>query len=216
MCAERYVKLTEDDQVKFKGSAESFTRLYSFLSQILPYANASWEKLSIFLNFLTPKLPAPEEQDLSQGILESVDMDTYRTERQATVRIALEDGDAEIDPIQAQRGSGKAETQLEFLSIILDDFNRSWGNSFSNPEQVTEIIKAMPDRVNEDEAYQNAKMHSDKQNAQVEHDSALRKQITATLKDSTELYKKYTEDQAFQEVLNELIFKLTYQPGREN
>ena len=64
-CAERYVKLTEDEQVRFKGSAKSFTRLYGFLSQILPYTNAGWEKLSIFLNFLIPKLPAPDEQDLS-------------------------------------------------------------------------------------------------------------------------------------------------------
>ena len=73
----------------------------------------------------------------------------------------------------------------------------------------------MPDRVNEDEAYQNAKMYSDRQNARMEHDSALRKQIIASLKDSTELYKKYTEDQAFQDDLNEMIFKLTYQPNQE-
>ena len=32
-CAERYVELTEDEQVRFKGSAKSFTRLYGFLSQ---------------------------------------------------------------------------------------------------------------------------------------------------------------------------------------
>ena len=44
----------------------------------------------------------------------------------------------------------------------------------------------------------------------MEHDSALRKQIIASLKDSTELYKRYTEDQAFQLDLNELIFTLTY------
>ena len=65
--------------MRFKGSAKSFTRLYGFLSQILPYTNAGWEKLSIFLNFLIPKLPAPEEQDLSLGILEAVYMETYRT-----------------------------------------------------------------------------------------------------------------------------------------
>ena len=75
-CAERCLELTEDEQVRFKGSAKSFTRLYGFLSQILPYTNAGWEKLSIFLNFLIPKLPAPEEQDLSLGILEAVDMET--------------------------------------------------------------------------------------------------------------------------------------------
>ena len=109
-CVERYVQLTEDEQVRFKGSAKSFTRLYGFLSQILPYSNAGWEKLSIFLNFLIPKLPAPEEEDLSKGILETVDMDTYRTEKQAAVRINLEDEDAEIDPIQAERGRREAGT----------------------------------------------------------------------------------------------------------
>ena len=213
-CAERYMELTEDEQVKFKGSAKSFVRLYGFLSQILPYSNAGWEKLSIFLNFLIPKLPAPEEQDLTLGILEAVDMDTYRTEKQATVRIAVEDEDAEIDPVQTERGGGVQEPLMEFLSTILDEFNKTWGNSFSNPDQVSEIIKHMPDRVNEDEAYQNAKMHSDRQNARVEHDAALRRQVTAMLRDNTELYKKYTEDHAFQDDLNEMIFRLTYQQTR--
>ena len=162
--------------MRFKGSAKSFTRLYGFLSQILPYTNAGWEKLSIFLNFLIPKLPAPEEQDLSLGILEAVYMETYRTEKQATVQIALQDEDAEIDPVQGERGGGVQVPLLELLSLILDEFNKTWGNSFNNPDHITEIIKDMPDRVNEDEAYQNAKMHSDRQNAKIEHDAALKRQ----------------------------------------
>ena len=56
-------------------------RSYGFLSAILPYTNAEWEKLSIFLNFLVPKLPAPKEEDLSKGILESIDMDSCRVEK---------------------------------------------------------------------------------------------------------------------------------------
>ena len=72
----------------------------------------------------------------------------------------------------------------------------------------------MPDRVNEDRAYRNVKMYSDPQKPWIEHNAALNKQTTASLKDSTELYKKYTEDQAFQDDLNEMIFNLTYQPGK--
>ena len=209
-CVDRYKELTEDQQVRFKGSAKSFARLYGFLSQILPYSNAGWEKLSIFLNFLIPKLPAPQEDDLSKGILEAVDMESYRAEKQATAQIALADEDAEIDPAQAERSGGTQEPLMDFLSAILDEFNRTWGNSFSNPDSVSDIIKTMPDRVNDDQAYQNAKMHSDRQNARVEHDAAMKRQITALLRDNTELYKKYTEDLAFQDDLNEMIFKLTY------
>src|SRR5690606_22135402 len=61
--------LDEDGQVDFKGKAKAFTRTYGCLAAILPYSNADWEKLSISLNFLTPKLPAPEEQGLSKGTL---------------------------------------------------------------------------------------------------------------------------------------------------
>src|SRR5664279_118039 len=52
-CVAVYVaRLDEDGQVDFKGKAKVFCRTYSFLSSVLPYTNAEWEKLSIFLNFL--------------------------------------------------------------------------------------------------------------------------------------------------------------------
>ncbi len=90
-----YLALSEDGQVAFKGSAKAFAWLYAFLSQALPYANPEWEKLSIFLNFLIPKLPAPADEDLSKGILETVNMDSYRAEKQAAQRLSLDDADAE-------------------------------------------------------------------------------------------------------------------------
>jgi hypothetical protein len=70
-------ELDEDGQVGFKGKAKVFCRTYSFLSSVISYSNAEWEKLSIMLNLLTPKLPAPVEQDPSKGILEAIDMDSY-------------------------------------------------------------------------------------------------------------------------------------------
>ena len=76
-CVEVYRNdLDEDAQVAFKGKAIAFVRTYAFLSSILPYTNAGWEKRSIFLNFLIPKLPAPPDEDLSKGILDAIDMDS--------------------------------------------------------------------------------------------------------------------------------------------
>ncbi len=65
-CVATYVAdLDEDRQVDFKGKAKAFLRTYNFLSTVLPYGMPEWEKLSIFLNFLVPKLPAPPEDDLT-------------------------------------------------------------------------------------------------------------------------------------------------------
>ena len=69
-CAATYIgTLDEDQQVDFKGKAKVFCRTYAFLSGIIAYNNVEWEKLSILLNLLLPKLPAPQEEDLSKGIL---------------------------------------------------------------------------------------------------------------------------------------------------
>ena len=66
----------------------------------MPYGNPEWERLSIFLNFLIPKLPAPKEEDLSIGILEAIDLDSYRAEAQAKMSIVLEDKEEyEIAPV---------------------------------------------------------------------------------------------------------------------
>ena len=74
--------LDEDGQVDFKGKAKAFLRTYGFLAAILPHPYAEWEKLSIFLTFLVPKLPAPTEDDLSKG-------NSYRMEKQAVRDIQL-------------------------------------------------------------------------------------------------------------------------------
>ena len=51
-CVQTYnADLDEDGQVDFKGKTKAFVRAYGFLAAILPYSNADWEKLSIFLNF---------------------------------------------------------------------------------------------------------------------------------------------------------------------
>ena len=107
------------------------------MSSILPYTNADWEKLSIFLNFLVPKLPAPEEKDLSKGILEAIDMDSYRVEKKAVMKIQLADQDAEIGPVPTSGGGHKPEPELDRLSNILKAFNDQFGNiSWTDADRV--------------------------------------------------------------------------------
>ena len=148
-------------------------------------------------DFLVPKLPAPEEQDLSRGILEAVDMDSYRTERQAARSIGLAEEDAEIDPVLAAAGRQAREPEMDRLSSIIAEFNRLWGGEFTEPERINEVINQMPRQVLEDEDYQNARLNSDRQNAQIEHDSAVRRLITAMVRCQTELYKAYNGNPEF-------------------
>ena len=211
-CVAVYVAdLDEDGQVDFKGSAKAFTRTYDFLATILPYGVLEWEKLSIFLNFLIPKLPAPKEEDLAVGILEAIDMDSYRAEKKATVEIALPDADAEIEPVPTSGGSRKPEPEMDKLSNIIRAFNEQFGGLFSDPGRMEQrITDEIPARVSADQAYQNAKAHSDRQNAKIEHDKALQRVITALFADDAQLFKQFQDNALFRQWLRDTVFGLTY------
>ncbi|NMW20673.1 MAG: type I restriction endonuclease subunit R [Chlorobiaceae bacterium] len=201
--------LDEEGQVKFKGNAKAFCRSYSFLSSILPYSNAAWEKLSIFLNLLTPKLPAPVEEDLSKGILDAIDMDSYRVEKKAMQNIVLQDSDAEIEPIPMEGGGHKAEPELDRLSNILKSFNDRWGGQLQDPERQTKrIVDDIAPKVAESTAYRNARENTP-HTARMVHDEALGKVMQLILKDDTQFYKLFVENESFRRELGDVVYAMT-------
>jgi len=150
--------LNEDQQVDFKGKGKIFTRGYDFLASVIPYTKPGWERLSILLNLLIPKLPAPKEDDLARGILEAIDMDSYRVEKKAVMQIALADADAQIEPVPVEGGGHKAEPELDRLSNILKTFNETFGTLFTDTDRVAKRIRDdIAPQVAADAAYQNAK-----------------------------------------------------------
>ena len=204
--------LDEDGQVDFKSKAKAFTRTYDFLATILPYGVQDWEKLSIFLNFLISKLPAPVEEDLAKGILEAIDMDSYRAEKKATMAIALPDADAEIEPWDMRGGGHKPPTELDKLSNIVKAFNDQFGGLFADAKRMEERITGeIPQKVAADVKFQNAKKNSDRQNAKIEHDKALKRVITALFTDDAQLFKQFQDNESFRGWLTDTVFGMTYE-----
>ncbi len=212
----RYLSdLDEDEQVGFKGSAKAFARTYEFLASVLPYTNAEWEKAAIFFTFLPSKLPAPTEDDTSRGILNAIDMDSYRVEKQTAVGILLPDADAEVDPTPTGSGGNHPEQHLERLSNILKSFNDLFGSiNWTDADRISRLItEEIPSRVNSDVAYANAKKQADKGNARIEHDKALERVIISLLADDTELFKQFSDNPQFKQWLGSTVFGMTYQDG---
>lgn len=210
-CVATYNELETDDQIKFKSAAKSFVRTYGFLGSILPYGNVDWEKLSIFLNLLIPKLPSPREDDLSEGILSTIDLDSYRNEAQEAVAIKLEDEDAEIAPVPAGKVGHIVEPELDPLSKIVMDFNDMFGNiQWNDADNVQRQILQIPAMVSRDEKYQNAMKNSDEQEARTESERALQKVIFSIMSDNMQLFKQFQDNPSFKKWLTDMVFNLTY------
>ena len=215
-CVAAYLQdLEEDEQVQFKRQAKGFLRTYAFLSSVLPYNNAGWEERSIFLNFLVSKLPSPREDDLSKGILDAIDMDSYRVEKRAMQKIILSDEDAEIGPSWDSGSGGRGETELDRLSNIIKAFNDFFGNiPWEDTDRVHRLItETIPSRVAQDTAFKNAQENSDRENARIEHDNALLRVMMAVMKDDTQLFKKFMDDPDFKRWVSDTSFRLAYRPA---
>ncbi len=210
-CTVLYKQLETDDQIKFKSAAKAFCRTYGFLGAILPYGNADWERLSIFLNLLIPKLPSPREDDLSQGILEAIDLESYRNEARESISIKLEDSDSEVAPVPSGKVGHMIEPEMDLLSVILSDFNDMFGNiNWNDVDNVRRQILEIPAMVSRDEKYQNAMKNSDEQSARLESERVLQQVIFAIMADNMELFKQFQDNPSFKKWLSDLVFHLTY------
>jgi type I restriction enzyme R subunit len=101
---------------------------------------------------------------------------------------------------------------MDRLSNIIKTFNDQFGNiAWADTDRINKLItEDIPNRVAADKAYQNAIKNSDRQNARIEHDKALARVMTAVLKDDTELFKQFMDNESFKRWLTDTVFSLTY------
>lgn len=194
--------LDEDQQVDFKGKAKAFCRTYDFLASITPGTNVRWEKLSILLNLLVAKLPAPKEEDLAKGIIDAIDMDNYRVDKQVAMKV-LADTDAAIDPSSGDGGGFKSQPELDKLSSILKAFNDSFGTLFTDSDRVVKKIR-------EEVAQSQDNVHTKRSSLNTTDDqTALGMAMQILLKDDTQIYKQFVENDSFKRFVGDMVYALT-------
>jgi len=208
-CRQIYTdQLNEDDQVAFKNKAKAFVRSYDFLATILTYDNPEWEKLSIFLTLLVRALPAPEEDDLTKGMVELIDMDSYRIEKQEQRSVPLPDQDSTLDPAPVSAGGFKPEPELNPLSAILTNFNEQHGTNFSDEDRIRRLIRdEIVPQVAQDQRYRNARANTPN-TAGIELDAALNRAVDPLFLDQTEFYKQFKDNPLFRNFVREIVEKL--------
>lgn len=200
--------LDKDKQIDFKLKAKSFLRVYSYLGKILEFNYPEWEQLWWYLKFLVPKLFIENTDDLADGILESIDMDSYRPSKETIKDITIDDTLGEIDPIPVDVKGGNPDPELDTLENILSIFNQKFGDiEWSDKDKVRKILtEQLPAEMKAHQETMDAVKFSDKQNAKITSDKKLEEIMQQYLFSQTEIFKRFTEDQDFQRRYKEFIF----------
>lgn len=138
----------EDQKMDFKSKIQSFTRLYSYISQIMNFTEIQWEKLYVFLRYVNKKLPKGETERID--LSDAVDLDSLRIQMMGESNLSLEDKAGELYPI-GEDGSGMVnEPEYDLLSEIIKRINEVYGIELSEEDKVdlqhvTERMRQNPD-----------------------------------------------------------------------
>lgn len=203
--------LNENSQDDFRVKCKSYVRLYVFLAQIIPFTDPYLERLYIFLNHLQNKISKDEGDDLAKGILDNIDMDSYRLQLEGEFRIALKQGD-ELPPLPVEMRSVVADPELEYLSNIVKAFNEKFGTNFTNEDKVRKMTKElMQDVMNDKLAVNNINaslLKQDIQNAQITFTDVLKEKMVNHIESNFEVFKKYNDDPEFRAFFASAMFRL--------
>lgn len=216
-CADSFrAELSEDSQADFFVKAKSFNRTYAFLSKILSFNNVYWERLYWFLKFLMPKIQPPGEDDLAKGILEAIDLDSYRLSKTTTDNIKLAGGE-ELEPTPPILRAGGGDHEFGLLETIINEFNTRYGiNNWTDNDKVKRFLfEQLPADLAKDEATVNAVKNSDKQNAKITSDKKVEDLMQDVIFTYTDLYKKFSDDADFKRQYLDYVFDKIWQQRKD-
>lgn len=132
---DRYLALEDDKADEFKKSIRTWTNLYSYLSQILPFKDANIEKFYVFAKYLQTKLP---KKDLSERLKlnDEVALEYYRLQKIAEGTIQLEiQGESELRNV-TEAGIGREKEEKALLSEIITVLNDRFATDFTDADKL--------------------------------------------------------------------------------
>lgn len=197
--------LSEEQQTDFRAKVKTYVRLYIFLSQIVPFENPYLERLYIFLNQLQSKLGGETSVDLAQGILDNIDMDSYRLQLLATTNIAMEQGE-DLMPIPTEMRDGTSDAEIDRLSNILQTFNDRYGTQFEDVDKVRQMAENVAKEVAQNQELITSIKYSDDQNARITSDKVVGEELLKHITTNFDLYKLYSDNKEFKEDFSAMMF----------
>jgi type I restriction enzyme R subunit len=201
---ERFLELLPEEQEDFKSKAQDYIRKYAFISQIVTFSDTKLEKLYIYLKFLVRKLPYRKEP-LPYEVLDSVDMDSYKAEKQAEASIALDNAEGLIDPMGTDGGGFGVREEMDPLSKIIKDINERFGTTFNSSDKV--ILNTLSQKLLENQTLEGSIKNNSKDAAKIKFDELFQEELITMLNSHFDLYKKLDESPELKSFVNDRIFE---------
>lgn len=214
---ERYKVLPEEtqqgdvvydiSQENFKHTLQTFTRTYSFLTQIMPFTDVDLEKLYTYGRFLLKKLPRKSQNDRFQ-LGDEVSLEYYRLQKVAEQNIALESaGEYRLEGGN-EAGIRMTKEERAALSEIITVINNRFGTEFTLADKLL-FDQIEEDMVADEKLAAQAKSNT-MDNFKFGFKEAATDKFIGRMEQNQDIFARMMDDQDFNGLVMDYLLKRVY------
>jgi type I restriction enzyme R subunit len=185
---------TDEKQTDFREKLKGYVNVYSFLSQILPYADPDLEKLYSFGRALIPHLP--RDKDPLINFTDEVALEYYRLRRSQAGSIDLTDGEAEGVRSPTAVGTSLAKEKEAPLSEVIVALNQKFATDFTEEDRL--FFEQIREMAKSDEQIQQTALANPLDRFQLGIKKLIEEMMVARMAKNDKIVTRYMDDTDFQ------------------
>jgi len=210
---DRYKALKDEDKRReFRDKLSGYVKVYAFLSQIVPYADADLEKLYSYGRFLLPHLPLDRDNTVVH-IGDDVTLEFYRLERIHSGAIDLKAGEPHGVSSPTDVGTGKPKDEKVPLSEIINVLNERFGTEFSEEDRL--FFQQIKERATKNEQIIRTALANPLDKFQLGIRKLIEDLLIQRMADNDKIVTRYMDDSEFQSVAFPILAKEIFEAIRE-
>lgn len=209
---DRYKEVNEKLQDEFKKSMTSFVRLYSFLSQIMPFQDVDLEKLYSFGRFLLSKLPKSDYRDRLK-LDNEVALEYYRLQKISEGDLVLQvQGGHALDPI-TEAGISKPKDEKDKLSNIINLLNEKFGTDFNDADRL--FFDQIEEELYQDEDLKKRALNNPLDNFKYAFEEVFINKLIERMDSNQDIFDKIMENTEFKNDIKSWLTQKIYKRFNE-
>ena len=204
---DRFKALEEEKQDEFRNALAGYVRLYSFLSQVMPFSDPDLEKLYSFARYLELKLPK-DERKAQLDLDGDVALKYYRLQRLSEGQVLLSLAETVALRAPTDVGTRKAKDEEAHLSEIIDVLNERFGTEFTKADQL--LFDQFIEEAKQDHEVVERALANRLDNFELAMKPKVEGLMIDRMDQNQEIVNRYLNDPAFQSAAFKAIVKQIY------
>ncbi len=202
----------EEKQDEFKKGLRSWTNLYAFLSQIMPFIDSEFEKFYAYVKLLQTRLPKRELSE-SLHLDDEVALEYYRLQKIKEGSIELQKGEEGELSGTSEAGLKRAKDEEALLSEIINLLNDRFGTEFEEADKL--FFDQIEAELMEDETLQAQARVNKIDTFKFAFNDKFIDKLIGRMDQNQEIFEKILEDKVFGDLVKELMMNKIYKKLNE-